>query len=56
MARGLGNPITHGRTLPEATAALIKLIDPNVEPAPSMNVEGKARAAATYQAGREAPT
>jgi hypothetical protein len=30
-ARGLGNPIAHGRTLSEATAALIKLIDPTVE-------------------------
>ena len=31
MARGLGNPIAHGRTLSEATAALIKLIDSTVE-------------------------
>jgi len=31
MARGLGNPIAHGGTLSEATAALIKLIDPTVE-------------------------
>lgn len=31
MARGLGNPIVHGCTLSEATAALIKLIDPTVE-------------------------
>jgi len=31
MARGLGNPIANGRTLSEATAALIKLLDPTVE-------------------------
>ena len=31
MARGLGNPIAHGGTLSEATAALIKLMDPSVE-------------------------
>jgi len=31
MARGLGNPIAHGCTLSEATAALIKLLDPTVE-------------------------
>jgi len=31
MARGLGNPIARGRTLSEATAALIKLLDPTVE-------------------------
>lgn len=31
MARGLGCPIAHGRTLSEATGALIKLIDPTVE-------------------------
>ena len=31
MARGPGNPIGHGRTLSEATAALIKLLDPTVE-------------------------
>jgi hypothetical protein len=31
MAHGLGNPIAHGRTLSEATAALVKLIDPTVE-------------------------
>jgi hypothetical protein len=31
IARGLGNPIAHGRTLSEATAALVKLIDPTVE-------------------------
>jgi len=31
MTRGLGNAIAHGRTLSEATAALIKLVDPTVE-------------------------
>ncbi len=31
MARGLDNPIAHGRTLSEATAALIKLLDPTVD-------------------------
>lgn|ERR1017187_7011077 len=31
MPHGLGNPIAHGRTLSEATAALVKLLDPTVE-------------------------
>jgi hypothetical protein len=31
MARGLSNPIAYGQSLSEATAALIKLIDPTVE-------------------------
>jgi hypothetical protein len=31
MARGLGNPIAHGRTLSEATAALIRMLAPDVE-------------------------
>jgi len=31
MARGLGNAIAHGRMLSEATADLIKLLDPTVE-------------------------
>ena len=31
VARGLDYPIAHGRTLSEATAALIKLLDPTVE-------------------------
>jgi hypothetical protein len=31
MACGLGNPVAHGRTLSEATAALVKLLDPTVE-------------------------
>lgn len=39
MARGIGNPIAHGGTLSEATAALIKLIDPTVETV--SNTEGR---------------
>lgn len=31
MARGLGNPIAHCRTLSEATAALIRMLAPDVE-------------------------
>ena len=31
MARGLGNPIAHGRTLSVATAALIRMLAPDVE-------------------------
>jgi len=31
MARGLGNAIAHGRTLTEATAALIRILAPAVE-------------------------
>jgi hypothetical protein len=31
MARGLGNPIAHGRILSEATTALITMLAPDVE-------------------------
>ena len=31
LARGLGNPVAHGRTLSEATAALVRMLDPTVE-------------------------
>jgi hypothetical protein len=37
MLRGLGNPIAHGRTLSEATAALVRLIDPTVETVNDVN-------------------
>jgi len=30
MARGLGNAIAHGRTLSEATAALVRILAPDV--------------------------
>lgn len=39
MARGLGNPIAHGRTLSEATAALVRMLAPDVEEV--KDVEGK---------------
>ena len=35
MARGLGNPIAHGRTLSEATAALVRVLAPDVECVPT---------------------
>jgi hypothetical protein len=31
MARGFGNPIAHGRTLTEETAALVRMLAPDVE-------------------------
>lgn len=31
MARGLGNPIAHGKDLGEATAALVRLLVPDIE-------------------------
>lgn len=31
MARGLGNPIAHGKDLSEATAALVKMLAPDIE-------------------------
>jgi len=37
LAHGLGNPIAHGRTLSEATAALVRLIDPTVETVNDVN-------------------
>ena len=37
MARGLGSPIAHGRTLSEATAALVRMLAPDVEEIGDMN-------------------
>jgi hypothetical protein len=37
MARGLGNPMAHGRTLSEATAALVRMLAPDVEEIGDMN-------------------
>jgi hypothetical protein len=31
MARGFGNPIAHGRTLSDATAALVRILAPDEE-------------------------
>ena len=37
MARALGNPIAHGRTLSEATAALVRMLAPDVEEVKDVN-------------------
>jgi hypothetical protein len=37
MPHGLSNPIAHGRTLSEATAALVKLIDSTIDTVSDVN-------------------